>query len=378
MNCRPFESAASELVDESAHPIQQLEILEGKARELTSQGDHDAVIECRIKQLCLQRVLGYLHDFPLQPLVRAQAALAEAYAAGSYFTQAKDHLAQAREVCSGGVHDDAQCRRLQADILAAEGCVNLSEGRLEAAERILTEAAKVGREVCGELDERAARVHHLLGKVATQRGNHDKAVEYFSTAWEVHEALDGAEAEATLRVRLRVAEAQNAAGRAEDAIHSLSAVLEALNTQESMPSMLVEAASQLARWLEAEGRDTEALEALQTAEVSMKDYLGPEDPKVVDVKRDVALLHLKLGDHDTALQYLNDVHYLERRLHGSQSANVARTLKALGTVHLVRRNFEEAERCLLQALRIFEADHPPHTAIIKDIHLKLSNIASRA
>jgi len=70
------------------------------------------------------------------------------------------------------------------------------------------------------------------------------------------------------------------------------------------------------------------------------------------------------------------VEYLERRLHGSQATNVARTLKALGTVHMVRHNVGEAEQCLLQALRIFEADYPPNNAIIKDIRTKLSSLAS--
>merc|ERR1712118_417535 len=86
--------------------------------------------------------------------------------------------------------------------------------------------------------------------------------------------------------------------------------------------------------------------------------------------------YLKLGDHDTALQYLNDVHYFERCLHGSQSINVARTLKALGTVHMVKRNLDDAENCLSQALRIFEAEYPPNQAIIRDIHAKLNSLAS--
>ncbi|CAE8692178.1 unnamed protein product, partial [Polarella glacialis] len=247
---------------QSAHPLEQLEILEQKVKELTAHGDTDAVIECRIKQLCLHRVLAYLHDFPLQPLIRAQAALAEAYAAGHYFPQAREHLSKARDVTSGGIYDDAQCLRLQADLLAAEGSVNLAEGRLEAAERVLTESARVGREARGELDQQTAHVHLLLGQVAQQRGYHDKSVDHFSAAWEVHEALDGAEAEPTLRARLRVAEAEYAAGRMEEAMGTMRKVVEALKQcrEPGSPPLLIESASQLARWLEAEGRDREALE----------------------------------------------------------------------------------------------------------------------
>ncbi|CAE7153041.1 CBP3, partial [Symbiodinium pilosum] len=177
-------------------------------KELTSQGDTDAVIECRIKQLSLQRVLANLHQFPLQPLIQAQAALAEAYGQGGYFAQARDHLAQARDVCHGGIYDDRQHQRLQADLLVAEGSVYLAQGQLEAAEKILLEAARLGRETRGELDQEAAHVHLLLGQVASQKGDYDKAIDHLSEAWrtrlgdmQVHDHIDGKTAEPTLRVR---------------------------------------------------------------------------------------------------------------------------------------------------------------------------------
>merc|ERR1712032_679390 len=105
-----------------------------------------------------------------------------------------------------------------------------------------------------------------------------------------------------------------------------------------------------------------------------EDQIGKEDVKVVDVKRDIALLHLRLDNHVAALEYLQHVEYLERRLHGSQSPNVARTLKALGTVHMVQYNMHKADQCLQQALRIFESDYPPNKEIIRDIRSKLHSI----
>eukprot|EP00971_Amphidinium_carterae_P157493 3122291-Amphidinium_carterae.1 len=119
----PFTSAASELVNEGLHPLAQLEHLDAKAKELEKQNDFDAVIECRIKQLCLQNLLVNLYRFPLMPFLKAEVALAESYAAGGFFKQARKHLACAREGATdvrgqGGSHipSDAQCQRLQADI----------------------------------------------------------------------------------------------------------------------------------------------------------------------------------------------------------------------------------------------------------------------
>jgi len=225
------------------------------------------------------------------------------------------------------------------------------------------------------MDVRSARIHSLLGQIAQQGGHYNEAVDQFSAAWEVHEYVHGPEAEDTIRLRMQIAEVEHLDGNAEEALTTQHKVVKELQRSGAFPVLLVDASAQLARWLEAKGQDTEALEVLQAAEGIVSENLGTEDAKAVQIKRDVALLYLKIGDHDTALRYLNDVHYFERRLHGSQSTSVARTLKALGTVHLVRRNIAEADNCLCQALRIFEAEYPPNVAIIKDIHAKLANIA---
>lgn len=378
MKNRPFESAASELVDETTHPVEQLEVLSAKVKELQASGDNDAVVECRIKQLALHRVLVYLYDFPLQPLIRAQIALAEAYALGGFSKQARDHLGKAREATTSGVYDDIHCQRLQADLLLAEGTLRMSDSQLDQAHGLLQDAARLVRELYGEMDERAARIHGMLGTIALRQGRNGEAADHFSAAWEVLESTIGADGEETMRVRLQIAEAQYEDEHQEEAIDMQSGVVEQLRRHGELPGLLVESSLRLARWLEQAGRDREALEALQATESTVVERHGAEDAKAVEVKRDIALLHLKLGDHAVALQYLNDVHYFERRLHGSQSTSVGRTLKALGMVHMVRHHLGDAEQCFLQALRIFEADHPPNPAIIRDIYGKLNGIAAMA
>lgn len=354
---RPFESAASGLVDESAHPAEQLETLEGKAAELTARGDWDAVIECRIKQLCLYRVLT-MH-VP-QELLCAETRLAEAYSSGGYPEQAREHLRRAQEML--GDMDDVTRRRHQVDLLIADGALHLAEGRLDVAQDVLSRACQLARDLHGDAD-RTARGHDLLGQVAFTQGWYAEAYEAFSSALEIRTSLGAPEA----ALCLRIAETLHRDGRVAEALDSQRGAI-TLFTRLGCPRL--DASIQLARWLEAEGSDEEALQVLRDAKVA-----NPDSVEAVDVKRDTALLCLKLGQQDLALQLLHDVHYLERRLHGSQSAQVARTLKALGTVHLVRKEFTEAEQWLLQALRIFELDCDS-AAIIQDIHSKLKSMES--
>jgi len=373
----PFQSAASSLVNEAEHPVQQLEVLDRKAAEHEALGDTDAVIECRIKQLALQRLLFDLFEFPIQDVIRAQIALADAYTAGKYLKQASEHIAQAREALIEVVHDDAQSQRMKVDILTAEGRIHLAKDNHGAAQSSLTSAARLIREVYG-MDARTARVQSLLGDIAMAQGRFVDAIDHFSAAWEAQEDTSGAEAEETIKLRLRIAEAQHRDGQVEEAMMVQWKIIEKLKQIGAFPGLLVDASAQLARWHENNGAYADALAILQVVESTVFENLGPDNAKAVQIKSDIALLHLNLQDYDTALLYLNDVHYFERCLHGSQSTNVARTLKALGTVHMYKKNVDDAEQCLCQALRIFEADYPPNNVMIRDIHSKLNGIGRMA
>lgn len=378
MRCKPFESAASELVSESEHPLEQLRLLDIKVQELGKDGDIDGIVECRIKQLCLQKVLVHLHEFPIRDLVVSQVALAEAYVSGGYLKQAHDHLARAKETCSVDVHDDGQALRLQVDLLIAEGFYFLALKDFEASSRALQEAHRIGRKVYGELSMRVARIHDLLGQIAQNQHCFPQAAEHLFAASQIREKIGDPSDEESLTLRLRAADSLHVAGRSQEAIDELRRLSLDLQKFGGMPSTLVDVFSQLARRLEECGpeNDNDALRILQEAERVAEEQIGTEDAKVVDVKREIALLHLKLDNHVIALQYLQHVEYLERRLHGSQSPNVARTLKALGTVYMVQHNMNKADQCLQQALRIFESDYPPNKEIVRDIRSKLHSIAN--
>jgi len=100
------------------------------------------------------------------------------------------------------------------------------------------------------------------------------------------------------------------------------------------------------------------------------------DAKTIEVKRDIALLFLKMGKNDQTIQSLKEVEDLERQVFGPTSVSLARTLKALGTIYLSNRNVISAKECFLESLQIFESN-PNCQQEIKEIHLKLKNTASR-
>lgn len=372
---RAPESAASELVDESLHPVEQLERLDEQARLLRDEGDFDAVAECRMKQVALHTVLVHLYGFPLAHAIRAKLALAEAYAGGKYFAQAREHIGAAELSASSDIEDALQSKRLKVDCLIAEGVVHLEEGaeHFDDAKQCLARANRMTQEVYGDGDERLARIHGMLGRIALQQEDFPRAKDHFEDAMLIHSEFP--EGEEHVRLQLQVAEAVYLGGDVDEAIRQQDDIVSNIHNAEALPVVLADASMRLATWLSKEDRADEALKALETAEKAVVENLGQEDAKAVDIKREIAIQHLKLGDNNKALQCLQDVEFLARRLHGSQSRSVARTLKALGYVHCKVQNYSKAEQCYLQALRIFEIDQTGSRAIIRDIQASLGALA---
>jgi len=111
------------------------------------------------------------------------------------------------------------------------------------------------REVQGEMNLRAARIHTMLGQVAKQRGRLSEAIDHFCAAWEVRECIDGADGEETIRMHVRIAEVEHQAGKLSEAIDRQRKVVAMLQRQKAhaVPLLLIDSCSQLSRWLEAHG-----------------------------------------------------------------------------------------------------------------------------
>ncbi len=114
---------------------------------------------------------------------------------------------------------------------------------------------------------------------------------------------------------------------------------------------------------------------LRNSPIAVLGQLGADSSAAVEVKREIALLLIKRREHDQALEYLRDVQFLEQGLYGSGSLQLGRTLKALGTVYMLKgaKFYGEAGDCLLEASRVFEALRGCDTHL-RDIQQKLQAI----
>ena len=72
-------------------------------------------------------------------------------------------------------------------------------------------------------------------------------------------------------------------------------------------------------------------------EIYQRSY-GLEDVRTCKIKRNVALVYLRGNKFDEALKELKEVEELERLLYGETSAQLAKTLKIIGTLMIIMKN----------------------------------------
>jgi tetratricopeptide (TPR) repeat protein len=316
--------------------------------------------------------LHELHGHPVAQLAVAYTQLGEAYATGQYHEQALTQWQKAKAIAEMNVYDDGTAQRLEVPLLGLEGFIYLQSGDIAQARVKLAQALDMSERVFGDQDARRAVLNELLGKIAADEGRYSVALDHYTRAYR-QRAAEEADSEQTLRLGLKVASVQFSNGETKEALEMQSAICERLSEMNLHPALYIDALQDLAKWQEAEGLENEALQTRGQAEKVSVENCGMTDPKTVQIKRDTALLHLKRGENKQALTHLIVVESLERQLYGSTSLAVARTLKAIGTVHLVLEAFSDAEQCLAAAMSIFEANQS-HAHLVEDIRVKLAHI----
>ena len=98
------------------------------------------------------------------------------------------------------------------------------------------------------------------------------------------------------------------------------------------------------------------------------------DKRTCKVKRNVALLYLKLNRYDEALDELKEVEELERTLYGEASLQLAKTYKVIGTLYIIASNPGDARDYLMRAHGIFEAKGM--LKLLKEVKSKLKMLNS--
>eukprot|EP00398_MALV-I-01_sp_L67-1_P000832 gene832-963_t len=353
------------------HPYIQIEELEEKIKERKAVGDFDTALEGRIRQVALRMILCQLHGAPVEPLIQQHLALAKDYCENGYMQQAEQHVGRAETLNKLHVDSERQHQRMTVEIAATLGHVLFAQQHVVEAYNKLDEAERGCKDVLRD-KVLEAQMLEMKGRCAAIDGDYARASEDIENAYMMREETLGHDHEETIKLWCLMADLHNEEGKQADAIDKMRTAVDKLKAKGDQPVALLDSLVKLASWQAQfplkEGADefestvhgdNAALETLLQAIPVAQSHLGEDHHMVIKTKRDIALLHKKLGQLEEAVTKLSEVEELERRAHGDMSAEVGKTLKELGAVHLKMEKFEEAEAALWDAQTIMKSHSFP-------------------
>jgi CHAT domain-containing protein len=106
----------------------------------------------------------------------------------------------------------------------------------------------------------------------------------------------------------------------------------------------------LAKFLNRNGREEEALGLYKEALPVLIGIMGTDHPGMAPYYNDIALLNSAAGDHDEAIRYMEKARRIDSAYYGEDSLNSAILLGNLGNEYLAKQDYAEAYDRLLQAL----------------------------
>lgn len=110
----------------------------------------DSVIQIRVQQLAICKVLVNVHKKDLFILVKAYTNLGEAYLAHKYYEQALDHLTTALKLNGSLFSKLEETKQFHAHILTLLGKCYMEAGNLQDALSLLEKSLKMNKTVLGD------------------------------------------------------------------------------------------------------------------------------------------------------------------------------------------------------------------------------------
>ena len=340
--------------------------------EYVNEVQGEQIIQVRVQQLALWKVLVNIHKKDMFILVKAYWSLGEAYLSQKYYEQALDHLTNALKLNGTLFSQFEETKKFHAYILTLLGKWYMEAGSLNDALGLLEKSLKMNKTVLGEEDISNASIYSTLSKVYLKKKDYDKALNQLGKVWELTETKFGKDSIEIAQVYLDMAKVYFKKKEFDEAIeHQLHAInnfraKEDEYNQESTAKMMIT----LSEWYSKVENLEEAISWLKETEKLYEYIYGAVDKKTTKIKRDIALLLLKDSKYDDALNEVLQVEEQERSLYGETSLQLGKTYKLIGTLYILRRMQNEAKSYLQKAQTIFELKGA--TKLLKEVKTKLS------
>eukprot|EP00347_Sterkiella_histriomuscorum_P020213 403338658 len=336
----------------------------------------EGVIQVRIQQLALCKVLVNIHKKDLFILVRAYTNLGEAYLNYKYYEQALDHLTTALKLNGSLFSKLEETKQYHSNILTLLGKCYMEAGNHKDALSLLEKSLKMNKQVQGEDHPSNSPILVAISHVHQKLKDFETAIQILYQVWELNQAKFGDNSEEVAKAYIELASAHL---KKKDFGEAIKLQQKALTVYQSIEGfrdtdLVANIALTLSEWLEKVGQIDEGLEALKQAEQIYEYNYSVVDKRTCKVKRNIALLYLKKENYNEALEELKEVEELEKSLYGDNSSQLAKTYKVIGTLYIINNNPGEAKDYLMRAHAIFESKG--QLKLLKEVKSKLNMLKS--
>lgn len=348
-------------------------VLSEYARDREESGDKEGVIQVRIHQLALCKVLVTVHNRNNFILVQAHTNLGECYLNYEYYEQALEHLTVALKLNGTLFSTFEETKQYHTHILTLLGRCYLEAGGIEDAIGLLEKAIKMNHAIVGEDHLSNCTIFQAMSKAYVKKKDYTKALDSLTSVWELQEQHFGMKHESIAEVYCEMA---NVYYKQKDLANAIDVQKRALNLYlelDQQTDIAADVALALSQWEQENNNYPDALDALRQAEHIYEFNNGQIDKKTAKVKRNVCMLLLKAGEYEDALEECKELEQVDKALYGDKSIQYAKNLKVIGTIFMILNKYHRAKESYERALAIFSR-HRNAAKSIREIRQKLKSI----
>ena len=262
----------------------ELEDKVNSLNEYVKEVKGEQVIQVRVQQLALCKVLVNVHKKNIFILVKAYTALGESYLESKFYEQALDHLTTALKLNGSLFTQLDETKQYHAYILTLLGKCYMQAGSLTDALGLLEKSLKMNKTVLGEDDISNAGIYSTLSKVYTKKKDYDKAINILSQVWELTENKFGKDSLETAHVYSDFAKVYSKKKDFEEAVKYQAKSIENFRSHEFDLEKRAQACITCSEWLVKLNDFDQSLQFLKEAEEIYESTYGLVDKKTCKLK----------------------------------------------------------------------------------------------
>lgn len=344
--------------------------LEEKIRlldEYASGQPAEKIVQARIQQLAIAKVLVKIHGRHKSMLVKSHCDLGESYLMKEFYEQALHHFSIAKEMNAGLFEDSEDSRHFHSFVLMMLGKCFVEQQNFAQASEQLSRALQFNEQLAGPCHISNVNILTDLAFVSTKKNNYEGALALYSRAIEIVEHTLGPQSETLASLYLDIAKVFEALSDLNKAIEFQRRALEILRNIEAVDHIvLANICVSLAEWCSKAKQHETAVDAISGSVKAYEEAYGKQDANTCKAREKMAGILRRAGRLELAIEELKRVEEAREQAEGFMNVKVGKLCKRLAMWLKEANREEEAKKYSKRAATILASNKRQATNLTVD------------